>query len=86
MLNSIFDQMEFGPLDEFLQDDDVTDISYSNGGQVWLKTLSSGIKQVKRPEINNAFMESLLSNVQMLWVKHLIWRTHSSMLNLQSYV
>ena len=59
MLNSIFDQMEFGPLDEFLQDDDVTDISYSNGGQVWLKTLSSGIKQVKRPEINNAFMEKL---------------------------
>ena len=46
MLNSIFDQMEFGPLEEFLQDDDVTDISYSNGGQVWLKTLSSGIKQV----------------------------------------
>ena len=59
MLNSIFDQMEFGPLEEFLQDDDVTDISYSNGGQVWLKTLSSGIKQVKRPEINNAFMEKL---------------------------
>ncbi|MCR4581823.1 MAG: CpaF/VirB11 family protein [Bacilli bacterium] len=59
MLNSIFDQMEFGPLEEFLQDDDVTDVSYSNGGQVWLKTLSSGIKQVKRPEINNAFMEKL---------------------------
>ena len=59
MLNSIFDQMEFGPLEEFLQDDDVTDISYSNGGQVWLKTLSSGIKQVKRPEINNSFMEKL---------------------------
>ena len=59
MLNSIFDQMEFGPLEEFLQDDDVTDISYSNGGQVWLKTLSNGIQQVKRPEINNAFMEKL---------------------------
>ena len=59
MLNSIFDQMEFGPLEEFLQDDDVTDISYSNGGQIWLKTLSSGIKQVKRPEVNNSFMEKL---------------------------
>ena len=59
MLNSIFDNMEFGPLEEFLVDDDVTDISYSNGGQVWLKTLSDGIKQVKRPEINNAFMEKL---------------------------
>ena len=59
MLNSIFDQMEFGPLEEFLADDDITDISYSNGGQIWLKTLSSGIKQVKRPEVNNSFMEKL---------------------------
>ncbi len=59
MLNSIFDQMDFGPLKEFLEEDDVTDISYSNGGQVWLKTLSKGIYQVQRPEINNAFMEKL---------------------------
>ena len=59
MLNSIFDQMDFGPLQEFLDDDDVTDVSYSNGGQVWLKTLSKGIYQVDRPNINNAFMEKL---------------------------
>ena len=59
MLNSIFDQMDFGPLKEFLEEDDVTDISYSNGGQVWLKTLSKGIFQVQRPEINNTFMEKL---------------------------
>lgn len=59
MLNSIFDQMDFGPLQEFLEDDDVTDISYSNGGQIWLKTLSKGIYQVNRPDINNAFMEKL---------------------------
>ena len=59
MLNSIFDQMDFGPLKEFLEEDDVTDISYSNGGQVWLKTLSKGIYQVNRPDINNAFMEKL---------------------------
>ena len=59
MLNSIFDQMDFGPLQEFLDDDDVTDVSYSNGGQIWLKTLSKGIYQVERPNINNAFMEKL---------------------------
>ena len=59
MLNSIFDQMDFGPIQEFLEEDDITDISYSNGGQVWLKTLSKGIYQVKRPDINNAFMEKL---------------------------
>ena len=27
MQNSIFDQMDFGPLQEFLDDDDVTDVS-----------------------------------------------------------
>lgn len=59
MLNSIFDQMDFGPLTEFLEEDDVTDISYSNGGQVWLKTLSKGIFQINRPDINNTFMEKL---------------------------
>ena len=59
MLNSIFDQMDFGPLKEFLEEDDITDISYSNGGQVWLKTLSKGIYQVERPDINNVFMEKL---------------------------
>ena len=59
MQNSIFDQMDFGPLQEFLDDDDVTDVSYSNGGQVWLKTLSRGIYQVERPAINNKFMEIL---------------------------
>jgi len=59
MLNSIFDQMDFGPLNEFLEDDDVTDISYSNNGQVWVKTLSKGIYQVDRPAINNPFMEKL---------------------------
>ena len=56
---NVFSQMDFGPLTEFLEDDDVTDISYSNGGRVWLKTLSKGIYQVERPDINNAFMEKL---------------------------
>ena len=59
MLNSIFDQMDFGPLKEFLEEDDITDISYSNGGQVWLKTLSKGIYQVQRPDINDLFMAKL---------------------------
>lgn len=56
---NVFSQMDFGPLNEFLEDDDVTDVSYSNGGQVWLKTLSRGVYQVERPDINNPFMEKL---------------------------
>lgn len=57
--DAIFSQLDFGPLEEFLQDDNVTDISYSNGGQVWLKTLDKGVYQVNRPQINNPLMEKL---------------------------
>lgn len=59
MDDAIFSQLDFGPLEEFLNQDDVTDISYSNGGQVWLKTLSRGVYKVEKPDINNALMEKL---------------------------
>ena len=59
MNNNLFDELDFGPLNEFLKDDNITDISYSNGGQVWLKTLDKGVYKVDRPEINNALMEKL---------------------------
>lgn len=59
MDNNIFDQMDFGPLQQYLDNDDITDISYSNGGQVWLKTLSHGIFRIENPAINNNFMEKL---------------------------
>lgn len=57
--DAVFSQLDFGPLTEFLENDDITDISYSNGGQVWLKSLSKGVYQVDRPDINNTFMEKL---------------------------
>ena len=59
MNDAIFSQIDFGPLKEFLEEDNVTDVSYSNGGQVWLKTLDKGVYRVDRPEINNALMEKL---------------------------
>lgn len=59
MENTIFEQMDFGPLQQYLENDDVTDISYSNGGQVWLKTLSHGIFRIENPAIDNNFMEKL---------------------------
>ena len=55
----MFDQIDFGPLKPYLEDDDVTDISYDNGGQIHLKTLSKGIYRIENPAINNAFMEKL---------------------------
>lgn len=54
-----FQQVDFGPIKEYLDNDDITDISYSNGGQVWLKTLSKGVYRVENPAVNNAFMEKL---------------------------
>lgn len=59
MNDNMFEGMDFGPLQEYLDNDDITDISYSNNGQVWLKTLSKGIFRVENPAINNAFMEKL---------------------------
>ncbi len=59
MFDSMFAQIDFGPLKEYLQSDDVTDISYSNGGQLWLRTLSKGLFRVENPNVNNAFMEKL---------------------------
>ena len=54
-----FTQVDFGPILEYLNNDDVTDISYSNGGQVWLKTLSKGVYRIENPAVNNAFMEKM---------------------------
>ena len=54
-----FTQVDFGPIQEYLDNDDITDISYSNGGQVWLKTLSKGVFRVENPALNNEFMEKM---------------------------
>jgi len=55
----LFSQIDFGPLREYLENDDITDISYSNNGQLWLKTLSKGIFRVENPNVNNSMMEKL---------------------------
>ncbi len=54
-----FTQVDFGPIQEYLDNDDITDISYSNGGQIWLKSLSRGVYRVENPLVNNAFMEKM---------------------------
>lgn len=59
MEDLVFSQIDFGLLMPLLKDDDITDISYSNNGQVHIKTLSQGIKQVKIDGLNNEVMEKL---------------------------
>jgi len=58
-MEGVFSQIDFGPLTPYLQDDDVTDVSYSNGGQVWIKTLSRGICHDDKTTVSNAHMEKL---------------------------
>ena len=58
-MKSEFTQVDFGPIQEYLDNDDITDISYSNGGQVWLKSLSKGVYRVENSAVNNAFMEKM---------------------------
>lgn len=75
-MDNQFSQIDFGPLKQFLDNDDITDISYDNNGQVWLKSLSKGVYRVENTGIDNALMERLLFNVLIQWVNHLIWLIH----------
>ena len=59
MNDNLFSQIDFGPLVEYLNNDDITDISYGNKGQIHLKTLSQGIFRIENPNVNDAFMEKL---------------------------
>lgn len=58
-MDEMFTQIDFGPLKPFLENDDITDISYSNNGQVWLKSLSQGVYRVDNTSIDNPLMEKI---------------------------
>ncbi len=57
--DSLFSHIDFGPLKMYLDDDNITDISYSNNGQVWLKSLDKGVYRVENPGIDNELMEKI---------------------------
>ncbi len=59
MQESIFDKLDFGPLKPLLDNDDITDISYSNGGQIWIRSLTQGSLRVEIPSCTQEFMEKL---------------------------
>lgn len=58
-MDNTFNQIDFGPLKQFLDNDDITDISYDNGGQLWVKSLSRGVFRVDNTGIDNALMEKI---------------------------
>lgn len=55
-----FSHIDFGPLKSYLfEDDNITDISYSNGGQLWLKSIDKGVYRVDNPGIDDKLMEKI---------------------------
>lgn len=59
MNETIFDKLDFGPLKPLLDNDDITDISYCNGGQIWIRSLTQGSIRVEVPGCTQEFMEKL---------------------------
>ena len=59
MNENIFDKLDFGPLKPTLDDDDITDISFCNGGQIWVRSLTQGSQRVEIPGVTAEFMEKL---------------------------
>ena len=59
MNDNVFEQIDFGPFQTYIDNDDITDISYSNNGQIWIRSLTQGSVRVENPAINNALVEKL---------------------------
>ena len=59
MNDSIFDKLDFGLFKPLIDDDDITDISYCNHGQIWIRSLTEGSKRVEINGLNDAFVEKL---------------------------
>lgn len=59
MNDSIFDKLDFGLFEPLIKDDDITDISYCNHGQIWIRSLTQGSRRVEIAGLNDAFVEKL---------------------------
>lgn len=59
MNESIFDKLDFGPLRPLLDNDDITDISYDNNGQIWIRSLTQGSMRVEVEGATPEFIEKL---------------------------
>ncbi len=59
MNENIFDKLDFGPLKSLLDNDDITDISYDNNGQIWIRSLTQGSMRVEVEGATPEFIEKL---------------------------
>ena len=59
MKDNLFEQLDFGAFQEYIDNDDITDISYTNNGQLWIRSLTQGSLRVENGNINNIVVEKL---------------------------
>ena len=59
MNENIFDKLDFGPLRSLLDNDDITDISFDNNGQIWVRSLTQGSLRVEVTGATPEFVEKL---------------------------
>ena len=59
MNENIFDKLDFGPFRSLLDNDDITDISYDNNGQIWVRSLTQGSMRVEIEGATPEFVEKL---------------------------
>lgn len=59
MNENIFDKLDFGPFRSLLDNDDITDISYDNNGQIWIRSLTQGSMRVEVEGATPDFVEKL---------------------------
>ncbi len=59
MNENIFDKLDFGPLRALLDNDDITDISFDNNGQIWVRSLTQGSLRVEVKGATPEFVEKL---------------------------
>lgn len=59
MNENIFDKLDFGPFRSLLDNDDITDISFDNNGQIWIRSLTQGSLRVEVSGATPEFVEKL---------------------------
>ena len=59
MNENIFDKLDFGPLRPLLDNDDITDVSFDNNGQIWVRSLTQGSLRVDVQGLTPEFVEKL---------------------------
>ncbi|MFA5696662.1 MAG: CpaF/VirB11 family protein [Bacilli bacterium] len=57
--DNLFNNIDFGPLKDYLYDDDITDVDYGNNGQLWIKSLSRGVYRAEKQDVTNAIIEKI---------------------------